>query len=237
MPAPITHEFTFTTGFNTSPVSLTLTTTQTNYVAVLQVYNENTGSLARTTTITSTTGHTWTLRKRSNASATGCLEWWWTSGTTAGSINATITFSGAYDDYAALMAVVTGCGSLTTPFDANAGLPAAHSSTTTSWTPSFTGVNTSNANDLLLFLTGQAAASGTPASGFTTVTNVSTGGGSWAAGTQMDAKSVSAVQSGATFTLGSAVGAFGSAGEAIFDALSSVAAVGGGAQARVMVMA
>lgn len=221
MASPVTHETNIANGTNVSPVSFSTATVQTSYVAILLVYNEHAGSPGATTTVTSTTGHTWTLRKRSNASTSGCLELYWAAGTTT-PINCTITFSGAYDDYAAVLAVVSGCNPVA-PFDANAGLPAAHSSTTTTWTPSFTGVNTSSANDLLLFLTGQASGHGTPATGFSNIVFTGSGGGSWASGAAIDAQSVSVAQSGATFTLGSTTGGFGSAGEAIFDALTSVA--------------
>jgi hypothetical protein len=201
-----------------------ITTVQTDYILVLAVYNENAGSAAPTVSSVTSAGFTWALRRRSNTSTTGCMELWWTHGTGAlSAYNITVNLSAVCDNLAMVLAVVTGCANPANPFDHNVGLPSAQSAPSMPWTPSFTGVNTSNANDLLLFMSGSVAGGGTQPTGFTRVNTASVGGGSWGAVCMMDALGVTAVQSSATFTLGAALtNPYGSAtvGEAIFDALS-----------------
>jgi hypothetical protein len=233
--APVSHETFNFSATNTPAVSFSgISTTQTDYILLLAIYNEHAGSAAATVTSVVGTGAgsglTWALRKRSNSSVTGGLELWWAHATLASTTyGVTVNFSGAYDDCACCIAVISGCGSAIAPFDTNAGLPAAQSAPTPTWTPSFTGVNTSTGNDLLLFLTGTVSGGGTPAVGFTNIATGSTGGGSWAAACRMDAQAVVPIQSGATFTYGAALtNTFGAAaGEAIFDALASTVIASG----------
>ena len=215
------------------------------YVILAAIYNENHGSTAATVSSVTIPGLTWALRKRSNGSATGGLETWWTFGsTTLSSVTLTINFSGTYDDCSIVIIGVTGCVTQSAPFDSNAVLPAAQSAPTGTWTPAFSGISTSSAADLLLFMTGTISGGGTQASGFTRIGSVGNPGGSWTSGCMVDGMTVTALQSGVTFTHGSALtNPFSAAtcGEAIFDALAGSLPTGGGGgaavQARALIMA
>ncbi len=134
----------------------------------------------------------------------------------------TVNFSGAYDDCSIVIIGVAGCANPAAPFDSNVVLPAAQSAPTATWTPSFTNISTSSTDDLLLFVTGSVSGNTTAASGFTEIGRTGNGGGSWASICKVDGRSVTALQSAATFTHGSALTSpFGSVtGEAIFDALA-----------------
>jgi hypothetical protein len=199
------------------------------YVLVLTVYNENAGSAARTITSVTSPGMTWALRKRSNASATGGLELWWAQGIGALSAGYTVTanFSGSYDSSAFVVIAVTGCANSAAPFDINASVPAALSAPTPTWTPSFTGISTSSTDDLLLFVSGCVNSTATSPSGFGTIRLQFNFGGTWGCISEVYGKTVTALQSGATFTLGGALSnPMGTAaGEAIFDALAGNAPV------------
>ena len=164
MPAPIARETAVRGANNVAGPTVTLTTAQTDYILLLAAYNENTGSAARTVTSVTSAGLTWALRRRSNASTTGGLEVWWAHGTGAlSSYVITVNFSGTYDICGLGVMVVTGCASPTAPFDPNVSMPTAQSAPSAAlWLPTFTGINTSSANDLLLFVTGSISGGGTP---------------------------------------------------------------------------
>jgi len=240
MPAPVAHETGIGNGTNVASFTLSLTTTQTDYILVLAIYNEHTGTAAATVSSVTSAGMTWALRRRSNSSTTGGLELWWAHGAAALSgYIITVNMAGAYDDACACVVVVSGCNP-STPFDANAGLPARLSAPTATWTPSFTAINTSSANDLLLFLIGTVSGAYTiVASGFSLLVSTGNPGGAWTANNTIAGQTVGALQVNATYTWGGALtNGFGTAscGEAIFDALTG-AAPPSTAQARVMVMA
>ena len=243
MAAPVAHQTAQVVAHALASVTMVnVNTTEVDYILVLAVYNEHAGTAAATVSSVTSSGVTWALRKRSNGSATGGLELWWAHGT-GGLSNYTITinFTGTYDIMCAGVVVVSGCASSVAPFDTNVGLPAALSAPTGTWTPSFTGINTSATDNLLLFLSGDVGSTGTPASGFTSIITQGSGSGSWAARVYIDGRAVTALQSSATFTLGAALTSpFGSAsGEAVFDALAGTLPAGGGgtSQARAMVLA
>lgn len=224
MAAPIVRESFPGVGSSTASFNITaVNTSQTDSIILLTVYNEHTGTAAATVSSVTSAGQTWALRKRSNGSTTGGLELWWTrrTGTLAG-YTITVNMSGAYDIAVASVVFVSGCASPTAPFDSNAILPAARSAPTATWTPSFTGISTSSTDDLLLFISGAASGTDTPAAGFTSAIKSSSGAGSWAAINWVEAMAVTALQSNATFTrVSSLTSPFGSiTGEAIFDALA-----------------
>jgi hypothetical protein len=244
MAAPIANEVAIGQGTNVASFTIpSVHTSQTDYILVAAIYNEHAaaGAAATVSSVTSA-GVTWALRKRSNSSTTGGLELWWAHGTgTLAGYTVTVNMTGAYDDAIAVLTVVSGCAVPAAPFDINASLPAAQSAPTNSWTPVFTGISTSSTDDLLLFITGAITGGGTPASGFTRIIGASNGGGTWNAVCALDGRGVTAVQSAATFTHGSALtNAFGAviSGEAIFDALAGslppVVATAGPRQSLIM---
>jgi hypothetical protein len=230
-------------GVHAASVTTTsLTSAATNYILLAVIYNEATGSPAVAVSSVTSAGVTWARRKRSNGSATGSLELWWARGT--GALSAypvTVNFaSGAYDDSSVIIVQITGCADPAAPFDVNASFPAAQSAPTATWTPTFTGISTSSKDDMLLFITGTISGGATAATGFAEIGRAGNGGGSWSSIAKMDAKSVTAAQSGATFTHGSALTTvFGamSSGEAIFDALAGTLPPSATAQARAWIMA
>ncbi|HET7880547.1 MAG TPA: hypothetical protein VFL55_06645 [Acetobacteraceae bacterium] len=230
---------------NTAAATVHISTLITDCILLVTVYNEHTGTAAATVSSVTGAGATFALRKRSNGSATGGLDLWWGHATgDLSNVNLTVNFSGAYDDAVINVCAVTGCANQSAPFDTNAGLPAALSAPTVTWTPSFSGINTSQAHDTLLFIAGSVSPTGawTPPTGFTNIAHPTYGGGSWACMAAVDAQQVSTLQSGITVTSGTALSnsfsGTATCGEAIFDALTAdVSAGGGGSQARVMVLA
>ena len=224
MAGPVVYETFGANATNVLAVTISsISTTQTDYVLLLAIYNENHGAAAPTITSVTSAGLTWALRRRSNGSATGCLELWWAHGTgTLSAYSVTANFSGAYDDACLALMVVAGLGNSAAPFDVNASFPAAQSAPNNAWTPSFTSISTSNAEDMLLFITGTISGGGTPGTGFANIINRSNNGGTWASRLYMDEQSITALQSSATFTYGSALNnGFSSVicAEAILDAV------------------
>jgi hypothetical protein len=153
---------------NTSPFTLTLSTTNANDIIYVVV------ACDRTATVTSVTAPSLTFTQRaspvvggSSAAGTLCV---WTAPATAALTGKVITVtmsSGSYDDVQAAAFGVSGAVSLVSPFDPNALVPA--SAFNNSAAPSVS-VTTSNPDDLLLcFSSSQPSTTATPPTGFTLI--------------------------------------------------------------------
>ena len=147
---------------NVASYTVTLTTAQSNDIVCVLVYTEMGASdpapVVPAPTIASVTASGLTFIKRSvSLGRRSAMELWWAlSSSPLAAKVITINLSGAYDNTAALAFGVSGCN-ITGPWDSNAGLSAVATNLNTI-TPSFSSVNTNQANDFLIFAWGSAAA-------------------------------------------------------------------------------
>lgn len=224
----------------TNTATVNLTTSTANDIILFMTFCEVTSGSAPAINTVTGGSLTFTRRIRSNGSARGSLEIWSAVAPSAlSNVAFTGSFAATFDDLSVMLVGIKGLAT-TSPWDTNAGLPATRFTTTTPWTPSFTGISTSGAPGLELFATGNDAnnsgAGNVPPSGFTSLgQSVNLGGSrvSWlCAGYKVTASNDAA----ATYTWGASL-TIGATGEAVFDALTTVASGGGATQARVLVMA
>jgi Cadherin-like len=204
--------------------TVTLTTTKTNDIIVVMVYNELDAGASAVSGVTSP-GLTFAQRSRSNGSSNGNLEVWWALSTgILTSAVITVAFAATYDDASLVAFGVNGCNT-TTPWDSNSSLPAKASFTSNGSTPAVSGVSTTLANDFLI--TGIGAIAGptsTPPTGWTFIDLNSNSGGSHESTAAAHGKGVTSTQSSLTVTSNDAINAFGAAtagGEMIVDALTA----------------
>lgn len=165
----------------TNSVQATLSTAFANEIICVFTYCEgNSGAAPSITGISDTAGLTWAKRKQSNASSTGSAELWWALATGILSSDViTVTFGANFDDLSMVVAGISGCNT-SAPWDTNASVPAVFSSTASGSTPSFTGISTNNALDMVLVSVGYLGTGGVPPvpSGYSVLGYQSNGGGS-----------------------------------------------------------
>lgn len=177
-------------------------------------------------TITSITGGslTWSMRKFARGNALGNLELWWAlAATNQTGVTFTANYSGLFDDASAIVFSVAGCKTAA-PWDSNGTISKSASSASNPWTPSFTGITTTEANDFLIFLAatdGSWSQPGTLPSGYTIITSRSNSGGSHNAVIAGAYLGVTSTQSNVTSTWGSSLANPYPGAEAIFDALTA----------------
>lgn len=227
MAAPTMDGFATGVANNAATVTATLTTTNANDIICALFYVAvNSGTKPTINSVTAS-GLTFQRRAQSSGSPRGRIELWWAVASSAlSSKTITVNVTGTYDDAALLVFGVNGCN-LTNPWDSNASLPKTASSNAEM---TFTGISTSGANNLLLFLGGTNGGQTTnppPPAGFTFIGRAFTNAGvSWgvSVGNQ---KGVTSQQNNATFSWPNALlSAQNSAGnspdqEYIFDSLTA----------------
>lgn len=205
----------------TTTVAATLTTAQTNDIICALVHVEKD---ATALFISGVSGGGLTWRRRSMTSAVNvstsvgaqALELWWAvaaSALTAQTITATC--SATFDDATIVVFGVHGCNTAN-PWDANDSLPAQLWDQTA---PSFTGISTNNANDLLLYCVGAVGGNSlTAPSGFTLIDSASNAGGTRQSSCAAYGEGVTSTQSSVTVTAG---GSLGLPTTALFEALTA----------------
>ena len=208
------------TASTNATATATLTSTAANDVIVVIAYNEaNVAPGAAVASVTAS-GLSFVQRSVSNGSSKGSLEVWWAPAAlplTAKAI--AVSWVPNYDDACVIAWAINGCN-IASPWDPNVGLPVKGSSS--SGAPSLSGVNTTNANDLLINLAANMTASLSEPSGWTGRDQVGNGGGINTANLYSASLSVSSPQSGLSAAWS---GLFtGNAGENIIDALTAGAA-------------
>jgi hypothetical protein len=205
----------------------TLTTTKTNDIIVMMVYNELNAGASAVSGVTSP-GLTFAKRSSSNGTGNGNLEIWWAL--SAGILTAavlTVAFAATYDNASLVAFGVNGCKTAA-PWDSNVSLPRKSSQPTTGGTQSVSGVSTTEANDFLI--AGLGAVSGptsTPITGWTFIDLNSNGAGTFFSVVAGNGLGVTSPQSSLTVTGPNTVNAFGAVtagGEMIVDALTADAA-------------
>jgi hypothetical protein len=180
--------------------------------------------------VSSITASGLTFTKRTSNGGSGStaplnqMELWWAvapSALTAEVI--TVSWASTYDDAAILAFGVNGCYTAS-PWDSNASLPSKKlHAPSAAWTPSFTGISTTNANDFAIFACGNASAwtsLGTVPTGYTALGYVSNSGGTNFAQLGAAYEGLSSTLNNATITWGSTQGNAQS-GAALFDVLTS----------------
>ena len=208
-------------------LTLTLTTSLTNDVIVVQVYNELNAGAAAVSSVVAASGVTaFTKRARSNGSTNGSLEvWWGVAAAALAGVVITVHFAATYDDASAVAFGVNGCKTPASPWDSNVGLPFKASWTANGSTAQITGVNTSQADDFLIAPVGAVSGTGfgLGATGFTFIDSAPNGGGTFVSNLDAAYLRVSAKQSSLTVTQPgtlSNAGATSVGGEMMVDALT-----------------
>jgi hypothetical protein len=213
---------------NLTSYTITLTTTQANDIICVLIYSEGaTTNPAPTITSVTASGLTFVRRAQSPGSHTALELWWAVASSALSSAVITINLSGTYDDSAAIAFGVNGCN-LSSPWDSNAGLPMLWTDTSAgAMTPGVSSVNTSQANDFLIFACGSAAgwsSIGTVPTGFTGIAHrINAAGGFWAS-SGAAYQAVTTQQVNQSFAWGSSLPGLPPANDFIFDALTADAA-------------
>ena len=183
--------------------TLTLTTTQPNDLIILIITQDST---SHTFTPSDTYGLTWNHRSTSvplkEGNSEQVDEWWAIASSPLSSDTISLGESGKSAHDTVAIAIAISGANPTNPFDSHIGLPYTNTGTSTTTTPSVTGVTTSNANDLILGITGYTGTSTniTAATGYTLVTSQTySTSQQWGAA---EYKIVTATQSSATVTWG-----------------------------------
>lgn len=217
-------------GGATSSATFNLSTSQNNCIICVCAYIENNGGAAPAITGITGASLTFASRKTQVGPTGGRSELWWASAPTAlGSTTFTVTLAGSTDAIVLSCFGVLGCHSQSNPWDSNVSLPAGAQNGNTSWTPSLTGISTSQANDFLIMFVGadaNFAGSTTVPTSFTSI-NKNAQGHFEFADLATAYQGVTSAQSNQTFTWGSGLTPDHS-GQVIFDALTADAAVLGG---------
>jgi Cadherin-like len=206
-------------------LTVALTTSLTNDIIVVMVYNELNAGAAAVSSVTSP-GLTFAKRSSSNGSANGSLEVWWAlsaAALTAATI--TVAFAATYDDASCVAFGVNGCNTVA-PWDSNVSLPAHASFTSGSSTPAVTGVSTTQSNDFLIAAIGSVSGTNynTAPSGWSLIDNAANGGGTFTSELDGIGKGVTSTQSSVTVTGAetmTSAGATTVGGEMIVDALTA----------------
>ena len=198
----------------TNSGTITLSTTNPDDLIVVEETNED-GPNAVMLTVSSVTASGLTFAQRSSvtlgAPTYQDTEVWWAVATSAlASTVIRVTLAGTTDD-ASLVAFGVSGANTTSPWDANAALPAAATGNP-STTPTVSGVSTSNPNDMILGFQGNGnnagvvAVSETAGSGFTLIRDVTNNGAANADDASAEYETVSTAQSGISVGFGTAMG-------------------------------
>ena len=150
-------------SINATSGTVNVTTYGTDRILVVTVATEN--STPRTvSSVTSTSGLTWTRRKQFLSNSTVYQETWWAhahaqlTGETV-----TVTLSGAADGMNLGVFAVVGCNDFVDPWDTNGSLPATNSQDTSgAVTDQVTGVSTSGAVTLVFSFWSSSTNQGNP---------------------------------------------------------------------------
>jgi hypothetical protein len=199
-----------------NPVSATLTGVSTasssGVLLVFISYEGGAGAPASVSGIVDTAGLSFTKRQQVQNTNSGTenvsLELWWAHYSSALSSDAiTVTMTGICDGINVVAAGVTGCYDNAAPFDLNVSLPASTATPSGSSPPTVSGVSTTSPDDLILFLASSSPSGpghcSNPPTGFNGYTNsTGSGGGSNWNDFGLFTLSVSAAQSGQSYTLG-----------------------------------
>lgn len=190
------------TGSNSGTV--TLTTTLSNDIIVLSLFNENNGGTNRHISGVSGGGLTWASRASTNGTDTGTsLDVWWAVAPSALAATVfTYTLDGVTDDAVVVAFGVNGSSNTAAPWDTNVSLPAANTTGTLSSPATVSGVSTTTTATMLIGVAGDGTTVSShtysPDTGFTTIAGIYNGGGSRAAAIGSQYKVVAAAQSGIT---------------------------------------
>lgn len=200
-PSPDQHG---TANGTNSVVNVTLPSASPNEIIAIAAYS-GAASSGTNRTISSISGGSlsFTPYARSHGSNQGSMDVWYAvSASSLGSTTFSVTFSGTYDDASVIVFGIKGA-STTSPFDPNASLPATFSSNT-NVAPSFTGISTSNAADLLFMVVGSNNSNTltSPPTGWTFLANISNGGGVQFSNIGAATLGLSSVVSNQTYTWG-----------------------------------
>jgi hypothetical protein len=221
-----------TDGQGASP-SVQIAAASANDVIVVASYNEQSGGGPVITGI-SGGSLTWTKRTRSHSSSRGSLELWYAIASSAVSpTTAAITYTAGSDDYCVIAFTLANCAAAV--FDSNGTVPADLSNTAGgTWTPSVTGISTSQSANVMLAMTGTSAnatAVNTPPSGYVLLDVVNNAGGGLFADFGLGLKTVTAPQSSTTVTWGAAIAdpsGANAGGEYVVDSFTGRVASSGG---------
>src|SRR5579859_6590166 len=170
MAAPTLDGHAHGTHSTSGNLTVALTTSLTNDIIVVMVYNEHNGGASAVSSVTSP-GLAFAQRSSSNGSGNGSLEVWWALAATAlTAATITVAFSSTYDDASCVAFGVHGCNT-SAPWDGNASLPKKASFTASSSTPSVTRVSTTLTNNYLIAAIGACSGTGfnTPISGWSVI--------------------------------------------------------------------
>jgi hypothetical protein len=197
---------------NSSVTTGGLTTSLSNDIIIVCVSALAYSAAPVVSSISDTAGLTWTLREAynytppfpgANGYQTQAVYWAHAPSALSGD-DITVNFTGAA--FATITAfAINGVSSLTNPFDSNGSLPATNSNAGPS-APDATA-STSNVSDAIVFTTAMApidgggAFSSTPPTGFTQISNLTSGGGSNAGTSVVFYEHISGQLSGSTITL------------------------------------
>jgi hypothetical protein len=168
----------------TNSGTVTLTTTLTDDIIVLQVHCEK-GSATQTVSSVSGGGLTWAKRSSLAFNVDGNINnnmevWWAHAASPLSAAVVTVTLSAATDDASLIIFGVNGCASFTTPWDTNVSLPATNDNLiSTTSTPSVSGVSTTSGGVMVLafYGTGSHPNMPTAGSGYTIIDSMNNGGG------------------------------------------------------------
>lgn len=230
----------FTTGYGASSLNPTVVTRYPNeMICIFSSIDALTSTPPPTISTITATGLTFTKRTTAYNSpvADGAMygEFWTAPCATPGSYSITITYSGAAPDGMCVIGWgVTGVGNTALPFDVNGSLPGLVTSSPSSpWTPTISGISTTGAHDLLLYMA--AIDSSTPSTteyptGWTLISNEDQSASTNYAGTTVAFLRVSSAQSSLTITSANSIANYHAmpGGSLIIDAFLGSGGGGGG---------
>lgn len=210
-----------TQASSVSSSTVTLSTTKTNDILVLQITAEGaTGAALSASSVTSTSSLTWHPRGQVQAGpatmqggANNYLDietWWALAPSPLTNEVVTVNMSHSIDDMTLIVFGVNGCNT-SSPWDTNVSLPAYQNngSNGTASAPTVSGVSTTSTAPLMLGCLGSVnPASPSPPSGWTNIQTKNNGGGSLFCYSRADYDLLSSAQSSVTFTWGSSVSYF-----------------------------
>lgn len=192
-----------------------MTTSLTNDIIIVYVFNEKSGSYQSVSSITDTAGLSWSKRTTLQLSSdTGSnLDVWWAPSTGALSSDViTANLSGSIDD-ACIIAFGVNGANFTSPWDPNSGLPDSDSGSSSNGSVS---VSTTDNDCMLLGFWGSPSGGAVSAgSGYTQIQQANNVGGARFAYSLAEYKTVSSAQSSTSITTSHASEAWGMVGDAI----------------------
>jgi hypothetical protein len=235
----------------TPNAGVTLTTTHSNDIVVLEVFNESSSPFegdptgnppVPVTSVTDTAGLTWHLRAATSsqivqgwpAQAVGSdMELWWALAPSLLSSDKIVPALSGSTDCISYTAFGVNGANTASPWDTDGALPAQGYNISGTVTPQVSGISTNAANTMLIGVLGTGqdgsdnnGAGYTAGSGYTLIDQNVNGGCNLASGAAAEYKIVSSAQSNTTGAFASQFGGWFMTGDAIVDANQPVVNLG-----------